>query len=416
MEVVNPVPVEDAEPWLAAAVTTLLGAPWEDDFPLRVERWKREWLPERTWGVRDGDRWVGTLFADARTITVPGVPGETVEVSADAVTAVTVGATHRRRGLLTRMITSSLEQAVDRGDPISILIAAEWPIYGRFGYAPASRFADYLLGTRRPGVSIAPDPGGTLRQVAPEELAHSAAGIFDRARRKWAGQVDRDGSWWPRRLGVDGWERMSASNATWILHESDGEPDGFLAWKVVREFELNGRYGAVEVAEFVPGSDRAYRNLWSYLAGLDVIDEVRLRGRPVDEPVRWLLGDGRALSQQYSGDDTWVRLLDVPAALSARGYATPGSVVLEVVDDSVGGYAAGRYLLDAGPDGASCTRTDRSSDLRLPQRVLASTYLGDRSVRELAVGGGVDELTPGALRHFDAMLATPSRPWNATGF
>jgi hypothetical protein len=81
-------------------------------------------------------------------------------------------------------------------------------------------------------------------------------------------------------------------------------------------------------------------------------------------------------SQQYSGDDTWVRLLDVPAALCARGYATPGSVVLEVVDDSVGGYAAGRYLFDAGPD----------------------------------------ELSPGALRRFDAMLATPSRPWNATGF
>jgi hypothetical protein len=45
MEVVNPVPVEDAEPWLAAAVTTLLGTPWDDDFPLRVDRWKREWLP-----------------------------------------------------------------------------------------------------------------------------------------------------------------------------------------------------------------------------------------------------------------------------------------------------------------------------------------------------------------------------------
>jgi hypothetical protein len=204
MEVVNPVPVEDAEPWLAAAVTTLLGTPWDDDFPLRVDRWKREWLPERTWGVRDGGRWVGTLVTDPRTITVPAVPGETVEVSADAVTVVTVGATHRRRGLLTPMITSSLERAVDRGDPISILIAAEWPIYGRFGYAPACRFADYTLRSRRPGVAVAPDPGGTLRQVTPEELAERAATIFDNARRKWAGQVDRSGSWWSRRLGVDG--------------------------------------------------------------------------------------------------------------------------------------------------------------------------------------------------------------------
>jgi hypothetical protein len=112
-------------------------------------------------------------------------------------------------------------------------------------------------------VSVAPDPGGTLRQVTPEELAEHAATIFDNARRKWAGQVDRSGSWWSRRLGVDGWDRMPGSNATWILHESGGEPDGFLAWKVVRDFELNGMYGAVDVGEFVPGSDRAYRNLWS---------------------------------------------------------------------------------------------------------------------------------------------------------
>jgi predicted acetyltransferase len=413
---VNPVSVDDAEPWLAAAVTTLLGSPWDDDFPLRVERWKREWLADRTWGVRDGGRWVATLATDPRTVTVPGVPGQTVEVEADGVTVATVAATHRRRGLLTRMISSALEQAVERGDAVSMLIAAEWPIYGRFGYAPASRYADYTLRTRQAGASIAPDPAGTLRQVEPSELAEYASDVFQRSRRFWAGQVDRGGSWWSRRLAVEGWPRISGSQATWILHESDGEPDGFVAWKVVRDFELSGEYGVVEVGEFAAATPRAYRNLWSYLASLDVIGEVRLRGRPVDEPVRWLLGDGRALVQQYSGDDLWLRLLDIPAALSARGYATAGQVVLEVVDDSVGGYAAGRYLLDAGPDGASCSRTDRASELRLPQRVLASAYLGDRSVRELAVAGGVDELAPRALARFDAMLATPTRPWNATGF
>jgi predicted acetyltransferase len=148
------------------------------------------------------------------------------------------------------------------------------------------------------------------------------------------------------------------------------------------------------------------------------VGEVILHERPVDEPVRWLLDDGRALRQTYAGDHTWLRILDVPKALAARGYAVPGRVVLEVVDEDGDKFAAGRYLLDvdSGATSASCAATTESADLVVSQRVLAGAYLGDNSLRALSVAGGVDEVTPGALARFDAMLATPRRPWNATGF
>lgn len=416
MDIVNPVPADEAEGWLSNLVTTFLGAPWDETFPIHVERRRAVWLPERTWGARDHRRWVATLATDDRRLTIPGAGGETAELPADALTAVTVSATHRRRGLLTRMLTASLQQAVDRGDPVTILLAAEWPIYGRFGYAPATRYADYTLFTRQAGVEVAADPAGTLRQIDPVDLAEHAADIFARARRRWAGSIDRPGEWWSRRLGAHGFAQIPDGRGTWIVHESGGVPDGFLAWKAFRDFDLNGDFGGVEVLEFVAATDRAYRNLWSYLCSLDVISEVRLHQRPINEPIRWLLGDGRALRQQYTGDELWLRILDVPAALSARGYGADGRIVLDVVDDSVGGYAAGRYLLDAGPDGASCTRTTESADLTVSQHALASAYLGDHSVRELAIGGGVDERTTGALTLLDAMLATHVRPWNGTGF
>ena len=416
MDIVNPVPADEAEGWLGNLVTTFLGNPWDETFAIHVERRRSIWLPERTWGARDHGRWVATLATDDRRLTVPGPGGETAEIAADALTAVTVSATHRRRGLLTRMLTASLQQAVDRGDPVTILLAAEWPIYGRFGYAPATRYADYTLFTRQAGVEVVPDPAGTLRQIEPDDLAEHAADIFARSRRRWAGSIDRPGEWWSRRLGAHGYAPIPEGRGTWILHESDGEPDGFLAWKAVRDFDLNGDFGGVEVLEFVAATDRAYRNLWSYLCSLDVISEVRLHQRPINEPVRWLLRDGRALRQLYTGDELWLRVLDVPAALSARGYGADGRLVLDVVDDSVGGYATGRYLLDAGPDGASCTRTTESADLTLSQHALASAYLGDHSLRELSIAGGVDELTTGALTRLDAMLATHVRPWNGTGF
>src|SRR5438874_13372926 len=93
-------------------------------------RWKRAFVDlDRCWAAIDGGRPVATLRTFGNEITVPGGG----QVSADAVTNVTVLPTHRRRGSLNGMMTASLAQAAERGDPVSILIAARWLIYGRYG-------------------------------------------------------------------------------------------------------------------------------------------------------------------------------------------------------------------------------------------------------------------------------------------
>jgi predicted acetyltransferase len=315
------------------------------------------------------------------------------------------------------MLSSSLRAAKDRGEPLSILIAAEWPIYGRFGYAPASFGSNYTLFTRARDTLLTPTDTGSVRQVDPVDLGDIAPAVFEAARPLRAGGVDRRGEWWKRRLGLEGYQPVTHGKApNYILHESDGKPDGLLRWAGTREFELSGEMGAVSVADLITATPAAYRNLWAYLAGLDVVGEVTLQRRPVDEPIRWLLSDGRALRQTYTGDDLWVRLLDVPAALSARGYAGSGRVVLEVVDDDTGGYASGRYLLETSDEGAECRPTSDAPDMRMSQRTLASMYLGGFTLRQLAIGSNVEELTPGALLRTDALFSTTLPPWNATGF
>jgi predicted acetyltransferase len=419
IELINPVPVDEVEPWLANLSTALLGDPYGDDFPRRVARWRSDWIPERSWGVRANGRWVGTLATDPKTMTVPGPVGAdgeptTRELPADALTGVSVNATHRRRGLLTRMITESLGAAKERGDAVSILIAAEWPIYGRFGYAPSTRDAKYRYASRHPDAKLTPVEGGQVRQVDAAELAKHAHEVFATARRLRVGQIDRNELWWRRWLALDGFERIGKA-PHYYLHEGPDGPDGLLAWKVSRDFELDGSLGAAEVDDLVAANDTAYRNLWAYLSGLDAIEEIALSGRPVDEPARWLFRDGRALRQTYAGDFTWLRLLDVPATLSARDYATAGRLVLDVSGDEFG-YANGRFLLDADEAGSQCTPTSAPPDLRLSHRALAASYLGGYSLRELAIGGGVDEVTSDAIARADAMFATALAPWNATGF
>lgn len=416
VEIVNPVPVEEWPGWLVTMTTTFFGDPHSEEFQRRLANFVRFRDPGRAWGARSRGRMVATLATMPRTITVPGPAGTAVPLPADALTNVTVAATHRRRGLLTRMLTASLAAAKDRGDAVSILIAAEWPIYGRFGYAPATQDATYSYFPRHVTAKVDPSGTGTVRQVELAEAGTLGEDVYRAATRTRTGQVDRPRWWWAGRHGLDGHERIDADKTpTYLVREGTGGPDGLIAWRPVHDFDLAGNLAAIEVTELVAANEDAYRDLWAYLSGIDAVGEVTLRDRPVDEPVRWLLPDGRALRRSYSGDHVWVRLLDVAAALSARCYAVPGRLVIEVADDSAG-YANGRFALDGGPDGAQCTPTSATPDLRLSHRALAASYLGGYRLGELAIAGGVEETTAGAVATADAMFATRLAPWNPTGF
>jgi predicted acetyltransferase len=414
-ELVNPIPVEEAPGWVRSLATTFLGDPGGPQTARRIDLLGRSWDPARAWGARDKGRWVATLRTEPRTLSVPGVGDGTADLRVDALTAVTVAASHRRQGLMRRMLGGSLRAARERGDALSILIAAEWPIYGRFGYSPATLSADYVLRRSRPGATCPGDPT-RVRQVEREELAELAPAVFAAARRRRAAQIDRDAPWWNRVLGLDGYAPWEELPPNWFVHDGDHGPDGLLGWRAGGPFGLIPPLGTVEVWDLASASDAAYQNLWSYLSGIDGIDQVSLSNRPVDEPVRWLLGDARTLVMTQHVDLLWLRLLDVPAALAARRYAMPGEVVLEVIDEDGDSFASGCYRLRADGDEVECRRTDQDADLQLTQRALASIYLGGFRLRELLLSGVASELTPGALARVDLMFSTPLAPWNATWF
>ncbi|HET9720126.1 MAG TPA: GNAT family N-acetyltransferase [Solirubrobacteraceae bacterium] len=414
-ELVNPVPVEEVGPWVRAMATTFLHDHRSPGVQGWIDQLLGRWNPERAWGIRDGGRWVATLRTEPRRLTVPGPPGAMAEVEVDAVTNVTVAATHRRRGLMTRMLESSLRAARERGDTLGALIPAEWPIYGRFGYAPATLSADYVLHRSQPGVCCEGSPGA-IRQVELAEAAEVAPALFDQARRQWAGQMDRDAGWWQRNLGLEGTIPREPAAPNWFLHEGAQGVDGVLAWSPVGSPSLLAAQQQVDVQALFTTSLEAYRDLWAYLTSIDGIDQVSLELRPVAEPVRWLLANPRALVERRRVDFLWVRVLDVPAALRARSYALAGELVLEVSDPHSHGFATGRYRLNAGPDGAGCERVDADPDVWIEQRALASILLGGFRLAELEPAGMAQERRPGGLARADLMFSTAGVPWNATWF
>jgi predicted acetyltransferase len=353
----------------------------------------------------------GTTGAFATDLTVPG--GGTVPCS--AVTQVTVLPTHRRRGLLTEMMRTHLADAVDSGATAAMLIAAEWPIYGRFGYGMAIEAAGTVLDAAAARFVEQPSPG-SVELVDAATLRAEAPAVFGRHRLTSPGAIARTDEMWDlyadivRRPGDD-----PPKNRVRALHrDPTGVVDGYVVYDPEDRWEHNRPRVSLTTDQLITTNDTAYRDLWIYLSEVDWVHEVRANVRAVDEPLGHLLVDGRAARQVDRSDHMWVRLLDVAGALAARTYAGPISMVLEV-DDGFGD-AGGRYALDGDASGATCTRTDASPDVRLDLDVLGGTYLGGTRLWSFASAGRVEELTPGSVVALDRALQTLRAPWATTGF
>jgi predicted acetyltransferase len=128
----------------------------------------------------------------------------------------------------------------------------------------------------------------------------------------------------------------------------------------------------------------------------------------LDEPLQYLVNEPRRLGARV-GDALWVRLTDVPAALSARRYSAGTDVVIEVTD-AVLPDNAGRWRLSASPAGATCEHTTDRADLSCDVSALSAVYLGDTGFAALAAGGRVREHTPGAVASASAAFGWPTAP------
>ncbi len=366
----------------------------------------------RTWAAYDGERIIATLRTFGTELTVPG--GATLP--ADAVTGVTTTPSHRRRGALTSLMRASLVAAVERGDPISILIAARWPIYGRYGYGPATSLAEYSIDTGITDFGDTHGSQGVLEYVDAETGRALMPALFERFRRAQPGAIERDYVNFDREFGratVPGWKAWVG----WVVVHRPApgaEIDGLVRYHVDERWEGMRPFSVAVVDDLVSTTTYAYGALWKLCCDLDNITTLTAANRSVDEALPWMLADARAVVQTQRFDNIWIRILDVETTLAARRYLVPGSVVIEVRDTM--NHAAGRYLLEAGSDDASCTRTTNAPDIELDVSTLGAAYLGGNSLHTMATAGLVIEHRAGAIAMADTMFRSTIVPWCNTWF
>ncbi len=106
------------------------------------ERWSTG--DDAQWARLDLDRTVAAfvddeIVATGRNYTLElTLPGGAL-VPAGGVSWISTRPTHRRRGLLRRVMTRLVEESAERGEVVSMLTASEGGIYPRFGYGVATR-------------------------------------------------------------------------------------------------------------------------------------------------------------------------------------------------------------------------------------------------------------------------------------
>ncbi|MEU1806660.1 GNAT family N-acetyltransferase [Streptomyces sp. NPDC019937] len=399
----------DVPAWIRAKHVGFLMSPDVSKEELEVRRASIDL--DRTQGAFEGDRCVATFRSFAQRLTAVGG----ADVPADAITNVTVSPTHRRRGLLSRMMEHDLRAAKERGDAVASLLAAEYPIYGRYGFGPATWVTEWMVDVARAGLDpryAGPTDGGRVDYADADEIRELGPALHERLRARQHGVVDRTERWWRLNTGQlrfpgDGW---TAEPFHALYRSPEGSVDGLLSFTVDDRWEGNKRpHNTATVLSLFGVSPAAERALWHFLCSIDWVLHIAAGRRAPDDLLPLLLADPRAARPTTYADFLWLRPLDVPVLLETRTYPASGSLVLDLRDPA--GLAGGRFLLDASPDGATCGPTTRPADLAMDIGALGTVWLGDESMVRLTALGRAEEERPGAAALADTLLRTPRRPW-----
>lgn len=359
---------------------------------------------ERNFGFNVDGRWISSCGAYTRQMTTPGG-----SVPVSAVTVVTVAPGFRRRGLLTEMMRHQLTtDVIDRGtEPVALLWASESLIYGRYGYGRVTSLLSLSGWTREtaflPGVDLG---SGSVDEVGVEEYLAAAPAARDRMIADRPGALARTEAWWKALVhDPESWRRGASARRLLLHFAADGTPDGFASFRT--KWSDDG--GEVIINDLDAATPQGYARLWRFLLDLDLMRKFRLGHAPVDEPLRHLVADQRAIKTELH-DASYARLVDIPRALAARKYAADVDVIFEVADTFLP-ELAGNYRVQAGPEGASVSRTDSAADISLDVRDLGAIYLGGTPLTTLHRAGLIAEHTAGSVQAVTQAFSWPRAPF-----
>ncbi|MGO2632398.1 MAG: GNAT family N-acetyltransferase [Galactobacter sp.] len=350
---------------------TLLSAVYDDDQDPRALAAGR---PVATFGDFDG--------------TLCVAPG--VVVPTRMVTEVSVRGTHRRRGILRKLMTSCLTRSSEQGYALAALTATEDSIYGRFGFGRAalstSVTVEVTQGLRlRPEVRAAIDAAG-LRTFTPSResfptMYDAAYAAFQRAT---PGQTGTTAAFRGRARGEENPWAVKGQTENWrplVVVDATGEVRGYALAGTVDWGAKGAR--TMKIADIGADSTLAEIALWEALGSTDLVERLSWNEAPTDFALPAALLHPRDVVFTGRADHLWIRIVDLPTAFGARGLAVDGTLHLSVTDplglvegDWVVTTNGGVTEVTPAAEAGTAVGHQESASLRLDAEALAELYLG----------------------------------------
>ncbi len=304
-----------------------------------------------------------------------------------------VAPARRGQGTATRLMQAALRDIRGQGAPLSVLYPSTQTLYRRVGFEQAgSRFE---LRAQVAGLGFH-ERSLKLRPVEESDLP-ALHDVYRRYAQRQQGWLDRSAYAWGRVTHPRG------EVAYGYLVEGVNGVEGYLylTRRLVTPRDLQQELNLTDLIALTPA---AARRLLSFIGDHgSLAREVVWRGGAAD-PLLYLL---REQTYQVKSLFQWMlRVLDVPAALQARGYPTGQSGALHLeVEDELFPENQGRFVLEV-ENGEAEVRRGGDGDMKLNVRALASLYTGFLSPDVLRFAGALeaDELS---LRTASALFAGP---------
>jgi predicted acetyltransferase len=358
--------------------------------------------PGQAWAAFDGTTIVATAGTFNLDISMPG--GDALPMA--GLTMVTVRPSHRRRGLLRQLMQRHLDDARERGFAVSGLWASEATIYGRFGYGLAAYCESYDI-VNAHALRVVDRTFDELEWLDEARARELLPAIYARATAARPGALRRTETWWrERRFAEHASARSGASKRRHVVARRDGDLVGYVAFRQRGKFEAGMPGGSVEIIELIAIDPRAEATLWRFALSVDLFPNVTYWNAPADDPLPWLVDDFRRIKRRR-GDNLWLRIEDVPAALVRRTYSRDGVLNIGI------GEITYELVVEAGR--AHCNTSRKAADIRTDMQTLGTLYLGCAPSSLLARADKVRG-DHKALLLADQMFATAQAPWCAEVF
>jgi predicted acetyltransferase len=285
---------------------------------------------------------------------------------------------HRGGGHASLAVEALLQEARERGTPLSALYPAVLRPYRRLGYELAGTYTEH-----RVRLDDLPLVDGSLpvREYDRDRDLEDVRACYRRAVEAHNGPIDSDDEdWWAER--IMGPRTPEDPHRAVVVRGSGGEVEAYASFVRVKEegdLDLDFR---LDCRHLVASSIEGLRSLLAYVRGFRGLGTALVFPGPPADPLAMLVEEQRL---RPSWTFRWMlRLLDVPAALEARGYPPVGGEAVIAVDDAMFADNRGPWRISA-EDG----------------KVRVSSAEGER-VRPVSIGA-LSSMYTGLLSPYDAV-------------